>query len=177
VAQGGPYTLDRPIKDAVEQALAAAKDYFWIQTPYLCPPITTILAMRDAVRRGVDVRLMVPENQDVPIMLWVNRYFYKKLLKAGVKLYERHDPFMHSKMYVTDDYVSCYGSANLDNRSFFLNYENNVYVYDKDVALKSRAVFEEDLSQSRQLTRKDSRWNIFQRIWQDFLILVGYSQW
>ena len=80
-------------------------------------------------------------------------------------------------MYVTDDYVSCYGSANLDNRSFFLNYENNVYVYDKDVALQSRAVFEEDLTQSQQLTRKDTRWNIFQRIWQDFLILVGYSQW
>lgn len=177
VAQGGPYTLDRPIKDGVEQALVAAKDYFWIQTPYLCPPPSTIKAMKEAVNRGVDVRLMVPESQDVPIMLWVNRYFYRKLLKAGVHLYERHDPFMHSKSYVTDDYVSCYGSANLDNRSFFLNYENNVYIYNKDIALRSREIFEDDLAHSQEVTRKDIRWNIFQRLWQGFLILVGYSQW
>ena len=84
---------------------------------------------------------------------------------------------MHSKMYVTDDYVSCYGSANLDNRSFFLNYENNVYIYNKEVAGQSRSVFEEDLAHSREITREDIRWNIFQRIWQGFLILVGYSQW
>ena len=161
----------------MEQALAASREYFWIQTPYLCPPLTTIKAMRDAVNRGVDVRLMVPESQDVPIMLWVNRYFYRRFLKAGVKLYERHDPYMHSKMYVTDDYVSCYGSANLDNRSFFLNYENNVYIYNKEVAGQSRSVFEEDLAHSREITREDIRWNIFQRIWQGFLILVGYSQW
>ena len=57
----------------MEQALAASREYFWIQTPYLCPPLTTIKAMRDAVNRGVDVRLMGPESQDVPIMLWVNR--------------------------------------------------------------------------------------------------------
>lgn len=177
VAQGGPYTMDRPIKEGVEQALVAAKDYFYIQTPYLCPPVSTIKAMKEAVDRGVDVRLMVPKSQDVSIMLWVNHYFYKKFLKAGVKIYERNDPFMHSKSYVTDDYVSCYGSANLDNRSMFLNYENNLYIYDRGVAEQSKEIFFEDLTHSEEVTLKDTRWSLLERIIQNFLILVGYSQW
>lgn len=177
VAQGGPYTMDRPIKEGVEQALVAAKDYFYIQTPYLCPPVSTIKAMKEAVDRGVDVRLMVPKSQDVPIMLWVNHFFYKKFLKAGVKIYERNDPFMHSKSYVTDDYVSCYGSANLDNRSMFLNYENNLYIYDRGVAEQSKEIFFEDLTHSEEVTLKDTRWSLLERIIQNFLILVGYSQW
>lgn len=177
VAQGGPYTTDLPIKEGVEQALVAAKDYFYIQTPYLCPPKTTIKAMKEAVDRGVDVRLMLPKNQDVPIMLWVNHYFYKKFLKAGVRIFERDDPFMHSKAYVTDDYVSCYGSANLDNRSFFLNYENNLYIYDNGVALRSKEIFNEDLGHCKEITQKDVKWSLLERIIQNFLILVGYSQW
>lgn len=177
VAQGGPYTTDLPIKEGVEQALVAAKDYFYIQTPYLCPPKTTIKAMKEAVDRGVDVRLMLPKNQDVPIMLWVNHYFYKKFLKAGVRIFERDDPFMHSKAYVTDDYVSCYGSANLDNRSFFLNYENNLYIYDNGVALRSKEIFNEDLDHCKEITQKDVKWSLLERIIQNFLILVGYSQW
>ena len=177
VAQGGPYTTDLPIKEGVEQALVAARDYFYIQTPYLCPPKSTIEAMKEAAGRGVDVRLMVPKTQDVPIMLWVNHYFYKKILKAGVRIFERDDPFMHSKSYVTDDYVSCYGSANLDNRSFFLNYENNLYIYDKDVAARSKEIFNEDLAHSEEITEKETRWSLLERIIQNFLILVGYSQW
>ena len=177
VAQGGPYTTDLPIKEGVEQALVAAKDYFYIQTPYLCPPKTTIKAMKEAVDRGVDVRLMVPKSQDVPIMLWVNHYFYKKFLKAGVRIFERNDPFMHSKSYVTDDYVSCYGSANLDNRSFFLNYENNLYIYNRDIAGQSKEIFFEDLAHSEEITLKDTRWSLWERFMQNFLILVGYSQW
>ena len=177
VAQGGPYTTDLPIKEGVEQALVAAKDYFYIQTPYLCPPKTTIKAMKEAVDRGVDVRLMLPKNQDVPIMLWVNHYFYKKFLKAGVRIFERDDPFMHSKAHVTDDYVSCYGSANLDNRSFFLNYENNLYIYDNGVALRSKEIFNKDLDHCKEITQKDVKWSLLERIIQNFLILVGYSQW
>ena len=177
VAQGGPYTTDLPIKEGVEQALVAARDYFYIQTPYLCPPKSTITAMKDAVGRGVDVRLMVPKSQDVPIMLWVNHYFYKKILKAGVRIFEREDPFMHSKSYVTDDYVSCIGSANLDNRSFFLNYENNLYIYDGKVAGRCKEIFYDDLAHSKEITADDTNWSLWERIVQNFLILVGYSQW
>lgn len=177
VAQGGPYTDDLPIKEGVEKALVAAQHYFYIQTPYLCPPKSTIKAMKEAAGRGVDVRLMVPKSQDVPIMLWVNHYFYRKILKAGVRIYERDDPFMHSKSYVSDDYVSCYGSANLDNRSFFLNYENNLYIYNKDIAGRSKEIFFEDLEHSKEITLEDTHWSLLERFMQNFLILVGYSQW
>lgn len=177
VAQGGPYTTNLPIKQGVEQALSAAKDYFYIQTPYLCPPKSTIKAMKEAVNRGVDVRLMVPKSQDVPVMLWVNHYFYKKILKAGVRIYERNDPFMHSKSYVADNYVSCYGSANLDNRSFFLNYENNLYIYDAGIAKKSKDIFFEDVAHSEEITEDGLHWSFWERFMQNFVILLGYSQW
>lgn len=177
VAQGGPYTTDLPIKEGVEKALVAAQDYFYIQTPYLCPPMSTIKAMKDAVGRGVDVRLMLPKNQDVPFMLWVNHFFYKRFLKAGVRIYERDDPFMHSKSYVTDDYVSCYGSANLDNRSMYLNYENNLYIYDSAIAAQSKEIFFDDLAHSKEIKEEDIHWSLFERFMQNFLILVGYSQW
>ncbi len=177
VASGGPYTPDKPIQEGFEQALATSQDYFWAQTPYLCPPKSTIKAMKTAADRGVDVRLMLPKNQDVPVMLWVNHAFYKKLLKSGVKLYERDDPFMHSKTYVTDDYVSCYGSANIDNRSFGLNYENNVYIYDEPTAIKSKEIFLEDLKHCREIKLEDLKWPFWEKFMQGLVILLGYSQW
>lgn len=84
---------------------------------------------------------------------------------------------MHCKTWVADDYVSCYGSANIDNRSFNLNYENTLYVYDEETAVKSRKIFEEDLSHSRMVTLDDSRWNILETGLQHFFICIGYPQW
>jgi len=173
----GPYSLETPIMSAFEEALATAQDYFWIQTPYLCPPPSTLKAMEKAVKRGVDVRLMLPKNQDVPIMLYVNHSFYKKLLKIGVKVYEREDPFIHSKSFITDDYVSCYGSANVDNRSFWLNYENNVYIYDAGVTEEGRQIFLEDLESCTEIKREELHWSLWEKFMQGVVILLGYSQW
>ena len=167
----------RAIQEGFELALVSAKDYIYIQTPYFCPPESTMRLMEDAVKRGVDVRIMLPDTQDVPIMLWVNHYFYRRLIGSGVKIYERGLPFMHCKTWVADDYVSCYGSANIDNRSFNLNYENTLYVYDEETAVKSRKIFEEDLSHSRMVTLDDARWNILETGLQHFFICIGYPQW
>lgn len=177
LAHGGKFTKTRPIKEGFEQALAAAKQYFYIQTPYLCPPKSTIKAMKEAVERGVDVRLMLPKTQDVPVMLWVNHYFYKEMLEAGVRIFEREEPFMHSKTFVADDYMSCYGSANIDNRSYFINYESNVYIYDDEIGVQSRQIFEEDLTHSEEVKLENLHWPLWERFMQKFVIIVGYPQW
>jgi len=173
----GPDSAGRPIQEGFEQALATAEDYFWAQTPYLCPPRSTLKALKSAAGRGVDVRLMLPKSQDVQLMLFVNHAFYRRLLRSGVRLYERDDPFMHSKSYIADGYLSCYGTANIDNRSFKLNFEDNVYIYDEAVALRGRKIFLDDLKHSRELSLEDLRWSLWERIMQGIVILFGYTQW
>lgn len=176
-AAGYPRTKYKPVKEGFDCIFNSASEYLYIQTPYFCPPKSTIQALKDAAARGVDVRLMFPKVQDVPVMLWVNRYFYKRLLKGGVRIFERREPFIHSKSLVSDDYLSCYGSANLDNRSMYINYESNLYIYDKTTAVKGKEIFEEDLSQSDEITLEDTRWPLWERILHVLFITIGFPQW
>lgn len=164
----GPDSAEPVIRKGLELALSQAKEYFYIQNPYFCPPESTIQALLDAAARGVDVRIMFPKGQDVLIMLWVNHSFYKRLLKGGVRIFERGGDFIHSKTFVADDYLSCIASANLDYRSFDLNFEGNLYVYDTPVALQCRQVFETDMQQCREVTLEDIHWSIPERYLQSF---------
>lgn len=134
-----------------EWLLANAKDYVYLQTPYFVPPIQLQDAMRSAALRGVDVRLMVPAKPDTFFMGELNRGAYKECLEAGVKIYERGGEFMHCKTIVCDDYLSCIGSANLNSRSFNIDYEVNTYIYDSPTALRCKEIFFEDLSVSREV--------------------------
>ncbi|MBO4558423.1 MAG: hypothetical protein J5693_07435, partial [Bacteroidales bacterium] len=130
VATDASYTVANPILVGYIQALAGAKDYFYLQTPYFCPPEQFLVALEEAAARRVDVRLMLPAVSDVRIMDWANGSFFKRLLASGVRIYLRGGEFIHSKTAVSDDYFSSIGSANLDNRSLLLNFEDNVYFYD-----------------------------------------------
>ena len=128
-----------------EWALRHAQHYFWMQTPYFVPPASLLAAIEDAARRGVDVRLMLPMRADNFFMRPANRIHFQELLAAGVKIYLRGDPFIHSKTFVSDDYLSSIGSSNLDIRSFDKNYEVNVILYDEGTARECCAIFEKDL--------------------------------
>lgn len=176
-ASDGHHIKEQPVKEGFEQAIAAAEDYIYIQTPYFCPPKSTLDLLARAAERGVDVRLMLPKGQDVIFMLWTNHFFYKQLLRGGIRLYERDDPFMHSKTYVADDYLSGYGSANLDNRSYNLNDENMVYIFDRETALRGKEIFMEDLRHSREIHLEEVHWNPGETIMQWFCIGLGYKQW
>ena len=129
-----PTSPEPVLLTAYEWILNHAQKYVWFQSPYIAPPPSLISAMRHAAQRGVDVRVMVPEHCDTAIMRPINKSYYAELTEAGVLFYVRSGEFMHSKTIVCDDYLSCVGSANLDYRSFGIDYEINPFFYDRAVA-------------------------------------------
>ena len=135
-----------------EWAIQHARKYIWLQTPYFVPPETVLDAMKIAALSGVDIRIMLPERADNFITRPANRAYYEEILRAGVRLFLRQGEFIHSKTFVCDDYLSSIGSANIDSRSFDINYEINTYIYDEKTARKCKAIYEADLEKSRELT-------------------------
>ena len=135
-----------------EWAIQHARKYIWLQTPYFVPPDTVLDAMKIAALSGVDIRIMLPERADNFITRPANRAYYEEILRAGVRLFLRQGEFIHSKTFVCDDYLSSIGSANIDSRSFDINYEINTYIYDEETARKCKAIYEADLEKSRELT-------------------------
>ena len=133
-------------------AIQHARDYIWLQTPYFVPPEPLLEALKSAALSGVDVRLMVPVKSDTPLMGPANRSFFKECLEAGIKIYERSEPFMHCKTFVSDDYLSSVGSANLDYRSLQINYEDTAFIYDEATALRCKEIFLSDQALSREVT-------------------------
>lgn len=126
---------------AYEWVLGNAKDYVYFQTPYFVPPTSFLIALKAAALRGVDVRVMLSQKVDTPIMGPLNRSYYSECLEAGVKILEAGGEFTHAKTLVADDYVSVVGATNLDVRSFEINSEVNTFIYDRQTALECKKDF------------------------------------
>lgn len=152
VVQSNPVGEVRSILGGYVKLLSKAKGYVYLQTPYFMPSESFLQAIRNAAMSGVDVRLMIPERADSRVADLMSMSYLGSLLSAGVKVYLYSGGFLHSKTLVCDDDVSSIGSANLDFRSFYYNFEVNAFVYDKSVAQDMKAVFLEDQKQCRQLT-------------------------
>ena len=144
-----PYPI---LQYSYEWAIHHARTYIYFQTPYFVPPEPVLNALKSAAMSGVDVRLMIPEVADNILMRPANRAYYDEILRAGVRLFLKQGEFIHSKTFVCDDYLSSIGSANMDARSFDLNYEINSYIYDEETALLNRRIFMSDLEECRELT-------------------------
>lgn len=138
---------------AVLAALAgAARSRIWITNAYFAPnPITIRLLVR-AAHRGVDVRLLLPGRTDMPLIRHAGHGNFSKLLAAGVRIFEYQSAVLHAKTLVADDYASVVGSSNFDYRSFYFNAECNVLMFDETAADKLSRAFEEDLSNSKEIT-------------------------
>ena len=135
-------------------AINNAREYFYVKSPYFKPPQELADALSDAARRGVEVRLMIPQIKDAPARLVepLERVYYEEMIKAGVHIHMRTDTFDHSKMFVTDNYLSAVGSVNLDNLSLLYNYENNLYFYDESIAAQVKAYIEDDFDKCYECT-------------------------
>ena len=104
----------------------------------------------------------------------VNRSYYQECLDAGIRILLREGPFIHSKTLICDDYLSSIGTANIDYRSFDLDYEVNTYIYDKETALQNKAVFLEDAAISHEVTKEQiARWRWYDLLAQRFLRLFA----
>lgn len=167
-----PTSPEPVLLTAYEWILNHAQKYVWFQSPYIAPPPSLISAMRNAAQRGVDVRVMVPEHCDTAIMRPINKSYYAELTEAGVQLHVRSGEFMHSKTIVCDDYLSCVGSANLDYRSFGIDYEINTFFYDRAVALRQKQIFENDLPICRLVIAAEAHPTPWQRLMRHLAPIV-----
>lgn len=157
-----------------EWALQHAKKYIYLQTPYFVPTEPVMDALKTAALCGADVRLMLPEVADNILMRPANRAYYEEALQAGVRIFLRKGEFIHAKTFVCDDYLSSIGSANLDFRSFAINYEVNAYIYDEQAALMNKGIFMYDLRQCHELTLEE--WSArpwYSRILESFMRLFA----
>lgn len=138
--------------------LAAAQKYFYLNIAYFIPDQDTMKALEKAVERGVDVRFIVPgEENDLVAVRWVSMKYYGRLLDAGVRIYEYQGTNMHAKTGVCDDYWLTIGAANYDNRSFSYNYESNLVALDRNLAGQMKSMFLRDLEQSVEIDRDSWR--------------------
>lgn len=123
VVASGPDTEQPWIHLGYFQAFTRALSRVWIATPYFIPSQALSVALQAAASRGVDVRLVVPLDNDVPLVGWACRSYYPQLLAAGVRVFEYKGPMLHAKAFVVDDDLCSVGSANVDTRSFHLSFE------------------------------------------------------
>ncbi len=133
-------------------AINSAETRIFLTNAYFVPDLQMLSALKEAVQRGVDVRLLLPEKTDSMLVFYASRSYYDELLEAGVKIYERQDAMLHAKTALIDGVWSTIGSTNLDWRSFTNNQEINAVLLGQDFGDKMQAMFEKDLESSKLVT-------------------------
>lgn len=133
-----------------------ARERIYVTTPYFVPDPDLELGLEDAARRGLDVRLLVPNHhQDSRMVRYASQTWYHDLLRAGVRLYEFQPTLIHAKTVTADREWAIVGSANFDSRSFQLNFEIAVVVFDSSFVEALDASFEKDLLRAREITLEE----------------------
>ena len=133
-------------------AINSAETQVFLTNAYFVPDPQLLAALKEAVQRGVDVRLLLPEKIDSAMVYYASRSYYDELLSANVKIYERQDALLHAKTALIDGVWSTVGSTNLDWRSFLHNYEINAVVLGQDFGAQMHALFKKDLESSKLVT-------------------------
>ena len=145
IATSGPIGQWRTLQQAFMFCITNAKKYLYIQTPYFLPTDSLNQALQTAALGGVEVCLMLPKRSDTRMANMASHSFLDDMIKAGVKIYFYKTGFLHSKLLVMDDELSCIGSANFDFRSFEHNFEINAFIYEQSFALKMKNMFLDDM--------------------------------
>lgn len=162
IVSSGPDSKWPSIKDGYLKMITNAEKKLYIETPYFIPDDSIFEALKIAGLSGLDVRVMIPNKPDHPFVYWAGLSYIGDLLEAGVRFYTYERGFLHSKVMIMDDVVSSVGTANLDIRSFKLNFEINAFLYDKDINLALTDRFLGDLENCREITLESymnrSRW-------------------
>jgi len=131
-------------------ALNLARERIWIATPYFIPDEATMVALRLALLKGIDVRIITPELNDNWFVRHASNIYLDDLAKMGARIFFFQDGFMHQKVMLIDDGYSLVGTVNFDNRSFRLNFEITAAVSDHDFAGEIEAMLLADLSASTE---------------------------
>ncbi len=148
IISGGPRQRRSYIREAFQVNIASAAEEILIATPYFVPGPRIIRSLLRAVRRGVQVRLLLPARSDVPFMLLLGRASYATLLRGGVEIYELEREILHAKVMLIDGERAVIGSANLDQRSFHRNFEINCMVDNVQFGGQIRELLLEEINDS-----------------------------
>ncbi len=154
IVSSGPDSEWEQIKHGYIKMIMTAKEYVYIQTPYFIPDDSLLDALRIAALSGVDVRIMIPNKPDHPFVYWATYSYIGELLKAGASVYIYQNGFLHAKTIVVDGNIASVGTANIDVRSFRLNFEVNAFLYNEGLASQLVNEFTRDIMYSSQLTLK-----------------------
>ncbi|MGF6790011.1 cardiolipin synthase [Paraburkholderia tuberum] len=139
------------------EAINAARERIWITTPYLVPDEAVFAALRLAALRGVDVRILIPSRRDHLVVFAASKLYAYDSLRAGIRIFRYQPGFLHQKVVLIDSSAAAIGSANLDNRSFRLNFEIMVLTVDRGFALEVETMLLDDFAESREIDGDEYR--------------------
>jgi cardiolipin synthase len=154
IVASGPDQEWEQIKYGYLKMINSAKESIYIQTPYFVPDDSMLEALKIAALSGIDVKIMIPDKPDHMFVYWATYSYLGEVINAGGKGYLYNNGFLHSKTIIVDGKIASVGSANIDVRSFKLNFEANAFVYDHDFAGELRKEFDKDLEVSLLVDEK-----------------------
>ncbi|WP_027213335.1 cardiolipin synthase [Burkholderia sp. WSM2232] len=157
VVPSGPADKQETCSLFFVEAINAARERIWITTPYLVPDEAVFSALRLAALRGVDVRILIPARRDHVVVFEASKLYAYDSLRAGIRIFRYQPGFLHQKVVLIDSVAAAVGSANLDNRSFRLNFEIMVLTVDQTFAQEVETMLLADFTQSREIDRNEYR--------------------
>ncbi len=155
ITTSGPDSEWESIKQLYFTLISSAEKTIFIHTPYFIPDASIYQALETAALSGVDVRIMLTGHVDKHLPYWVALTYLKKLLVAGVRIFYYTAGFMHAKTIAVDAKTCSVGTANMDIRSFKLNYEINALIYERRIAREIEAMFLADMESAQEFTLAD----------------------
>ncbi len=170
----GPTARNSAMPEVFETLMFAARRELVITTPYYVPDESMQMALCASARRGVETTIIFPARNDSWIVAAASRSYYADLIAAGVHIYEYEGGLLHSKSLTLDGEVTLIGSANMDRRSFELNYENNILFYDPALTADMRQRQQNYINSSHPVTAEMvDGWVWYHRLWNNTIAMFG----
>jgi cardiolipin synthase len=170
----GPTVRASAMPEMFESVMYAARRELVITTPYYVPTEAIQAALCAAANRGVDVTIVFPARNDDFAVGATSRSYYEELLTSGVKIYEYLPGLLHTKSMTVDGEITLIGSANMDRRSFDLNYENNILLHDRALTADMRTRQQDYIKDSRPVALQEVQaWPWSRQIWNNALATLG----
>ncbi|QJD88435.1 cardiolipin synthase [Cohnella herbarum] len=151
IVPAGPNRRGDAIHDSVFAMMTSAKDRIWMTTPYFIPSASIAMVLHDAATSGLDVRIIIPYVPDTWLVHLATLSYVEEMMRSGVRVYQYKKGFVHAKTLVVDRYISVVGSANMDLRSFFSNFEINAHLFDPAAISRLESDFLQDLEDSTEI--------------------------
>lgn len=170
----GPGFIEEGIHDLLLTTIYAARRELILTTPYFVPDNAILIALKSAAHRGVEVTLIVPEKNNSKLVQFASRARYSELSRSGIKIMKFSEGLLHAKTITVDSEFSLIGSVNLDMRSFRLNFELTLFVYDKDFTVKLRELQQQYIQRAEPLdTAQFARRPFITRLKENCALIVG----